>query len=357
MQKMINAENALFFYRLQSFPYHKKFFKSFVNRNFLTLSKTINFLELDIESVCEIFKSSQLNITSELEVLMAQESWVGYDPMRRKKHLIKLLLTVRLHLLSNHALINLHRFFAYNKREECLFVVKQVYQDKESCRNTLNLCSTPRYCSEDAINVLFYKSSDVNSWKHYEQGINNKSLTSLPTYPNLKVNDYYFQAVFIAGEVFCIINDSKLVMKIHKYSVRNNSWENCGQIHGYDLFNFSACAFFGKIFLLGGQTKNPNSELQVENIIHKDCYEIDPITMASRYTIRPISGLNRSRASAASAVFEGHIVVAGGIGNGGVVLKTAEKYDQFPNAWSRMPSMVSEGVCHLVPVKSKLFAI
>ena len=45
------------------------------------------------------------------------------------------------------------------------------------------------------------------------------------------------------------------------------------------------------------------------------------------------------------------------MGDNGVALKTAEKYDYLADAWSQMPSMVSEGVCHLVAVKSKLFAI
>ena len=99
-------------------------------------------------------------------------------PQAEKKHSEELLLTVRLKLLSKHALNQLHDVFAFRNSEECPVVIKEVLEDKESCRNKLNLCSTPR--GEEGINVLFYDTSDVNSPEHFQQGIGNKkSMTKL----------------------------------------------------------------------------------------------------------------------------------------------------------------------------------
>ena len=59
---------------------------SYIESRFATISETQNFLELDIRRVLEILRSSQLFITSELEVCGAAERWMSGNDSERSKH-------------------------------------------------------------------------------------------------------------------------------------------------------------------------------------------------------------------------------------------------------------------------------
>ena len=70
--------------------------------------------------------------------------------------------------------------------------------------------------------------------------------------------------------------------------------------------------------------------------------------------------MRKSRTDADCAVFEGRIVVSGGMGNNNndEVLNGVESYDSIGNNWSSMPNMVyPESLHSLVIVRNKLFVI
>ena len=68
------------------------------------VAETSGFLELDIFSVKKILQSSNLCITSEIEVFHAANYWVCHNSEQRSKFAKDLLLSVRLPLLSEPAL-------------------------------------------------------------------------------------------------------------------------------------------------------------------------------------------------------------------------------------------------------------
>ena len=78
--------------------------KAYIHCWFTTVAETKNFLELDIESVKKVLSSSDLHVTSEIEVFNAADAWIRYKFDERKKHSKALLMTVRLSLLSINAL-------------------------------------------------------------------------------------------------------------------------------------------------------------------------------------------------------------------------------------------------------------
>ena len=65
---------------------------------------TQNFLELDYFLVAKILASSDLVITSEVEVYNAADRWLKYKIEERRKFAKHLLLKVRLPLLSDNTL-------------------------------------------------------------------------------------------------------------------------------------------------------------------------------------------------------------------------------------------------------------
>ena len=67
--------------------------------------------------------------------------------------------------------------------------------------------------------------------------------------------------------------------------------------------------------------------------------------------------MNDNRLHAASTVFEGRVVIAGGYNDDGI-LRTVEAYDHVADEWSYMPSMINESYKHnMIAISNKLFAI
>ena len=65
-----------------------------------------------------------------------------------------------------------------------------------------------------------------------------------------------------------------------------------------------------------------------------------------------------AKACAACAVFDGKVVVSGGLDGNRTALNTAQCYDVVADEWSSMPGMVEGKSNHaLVAVKNKLFVI
>ena len=68
--------------------------------------------------------------------------------------------------------------------------------------------------------------------------------------------------------------------------------------------------------------------------------------------------MNEARVCAACVVFNGNIVVSGGMDNNEDELNTVESYDVFADKWTSMPNMINNFVCHnLVVVNNKLFVV
>ena len=72
---------------------------------------------------------------------------------------------------------------------------------------------------------------------------------------------------------------------------------------------------------------------------------------------KEIAEMNVSRCDLSCAVFEGNIVVSGGL-NTNENLNSVEAYDHVANTWTNMPNMVEERCHHKsVAVKNKLFIV
>ena len=74
---------------------------SYIERCFSIVSDNESFLELELNFISKILASSELLITSEIDVLKIANRWLNYNIQQRTKYDKDLLLKVRLHLLSN----------------------------------------------------------------------------------------------------------------------------------------------------------------------------------------------------------------------------------------------------------------
>ena len=337
---------------------------SYIQRCFAMVVESQNFLELEFKQVAKILASSELSLHSEFEVINAANKWLKENSKERNKFAKRLLLLVRLRLLSDHALRNiLGNTSSFTQNNECVDILEAILSDKE---NFLEQMSSKyyisRYCNQNIFNILICGGCDdenktVSSFKQIDGNTfkNVKVLPSMLEYRNFP------QAVCLKDEVYVFGgNNSKegdiwydgdyrhgLVMSIEKYSLSTNTWNRVTDMYD-NRSDYCACAFMDKIFIIGGLSA------------YRLCETNSCVQFNTKDNLwKEVAGMNEARRYAACAVFEGRIVVSGGVGaNGQNELNTVESYDVIANRWSSMPNMIHRQDCHrLLVVKSKLFVI
>ena len=325
---------------------------AYIERCFQMVDEAPNFLHLDINTVVRILGSSELNNHSEIEVFSAAINWLEHDIEERSKYAKQLLLKVRLTLLSEHAFEHIsNRKSLVCKNIELSKTLNEVLQNQK----TLFLASTDkyitsRYCSQNKFNVLICggrnKQCLVVRNVHQVEG---NTLKYVKDVSKMKVERIYFEAVSLKGEVYAFGGHKKgrgVIKSVEKYSPSFNTWKKVA-----DMFDkreyFCTCAFMDKIFILG-------AFYEKGNVVTSSCIYFD----IRQDNFVEVSKMIHARMSAACVVFQGKIVISGGMENDNNELNSVESYDVFSNKWSLMPSTTNIYSYHsLVVVKDKLFVI
>ena len=140
---------------------------------------------------------------------------------------------------------------------------------------------------------------------------------------------------------------------IEKYSLANNTWEYVGRMYN-DIKRFCACAFMDQIYIIGGMAQGLDVQIYDEDDYTDLCMEFN--TKYNKWI--QVARMNEVRSYAASAVFEGKIVVSGG--NFGEIKNTVEAYDRVDNSWTPMPKMIEGRNGHAsvgMRLRNRLFVI
>ena len=355
----ISAENVATFYQLAKYFNLQKLLKicfSYIERCFTMFVESLNFLELEFTFVAKILRSSNLEITSELEVFEGADTWLRYNKIKRSKFAKDLLLKVRLPLLSDHAVNHiLQKPSVFNEIDECVIILKKVLESKEYFypRKFIDFY-TNRYCNQKSFNILIcggfnYKFNETSQRIHELDVIDFKNGKDLPSMIERRSDP---TAVFLKGEIYVYGGYQRMEYKdsIEKYSPRTKSWKKVSKLQDHRV-EFCSCVLIDKIYVIGGR-----EDLENWNALNS-CLEYDVKGNEWRET----AAMNEARYIAACTVFQGKIVVSGGCFEDfrglDIILNTVEVYDHVANSWSYMPEMV-EGTGHhsLVAIKNKLYA-
>ena len=218
--------------------------------------------------------------------------------------------------------------------------------------------SSTRYCNQNNFNCLF--CGDINYFGRYDSDdelgfvdqIDGRNFTKSAKFPSLTNNrrfdGFRTTTIFLKGDIYlfdCLDNSADFnILKVEKYSIVNDSLEVVA-----DMFNdrrgFCACGFLDKVFFVGGNLEEEITDTCIQ-FVTKD------------YTWKDVASMNEARFSAACTVFEGRVVVSGGLNNNDITLNTVEAYDHVADEWSYMPNMIEAGCGHhLVAVRNKLFVM
>ena len=109
--------------------------------------------------------------------------------------------------------------------------------------------------------------------------------------------------------------------------------------------NYCVCSFMKCIYVVGGRFTYQSK---------KTCLKYT--TIDSKW--KSIANLNNSRTFASCTVFEGKIVVSGGVLNRHKRFKSVEAYDHHENKWTYLPDMINERSGHgSISMGNKMFVI
>ena len=352
IRSKVNNGNVATYYQIAScFSLKKLRTKAccYIKRLFTLVCETLNFLELDYTQVAQIISSSELRIDSELEVLDAADNWVKYDYLNRKKYAKDLLLKIRLSMLSNNILNRIGKMnITFNKIDDCVVTLKDISQNiKNVYENKSSNFYSKRFCSQNSFDIIVsggytYGSNDEPIFfktvqRHFQ------NLSEVKELPSILSRRYDHKSIYCRGDIYVVggSENYSLLNSIEKYSLVTNKWEQVGNIPDLRK-HFCACAFMDQILLFGGEGTSSYSD---------SCKQFD----TKRNDLKEIKKMCETRSLAASAIFEGRVVVLGGCNNAGS-LNTVEEYTS--DTWSSMPNMIERRQGHSsVAVKNKLYVI
>ena len=348
----VNAQNVSFYYKLSGVFDLKSFSNatfSLIERFFTTVAGSQNFFQLDFDLVRKILKSSQLHITSELEVFDAAESWISQNSRKRKELAQSLLQTVRLPLLSKAQLNSLlGDTSTICSNSKCRNVVIGVLENKE---NTL-LSSSTRHCNDNLFGIVFSEGEKIGPRKQALTLVSGNKLRKNKVLTTINKNFARgYEAVILNGELYILANRStKNSVSIKKYLSASDAWENQVDFDFRD--RFCVCAFMSSVYVLGGDLLD-------------SCLKFD----AKSRKIEEVAKMNEARWSAACCVYQGKIVACGGYTmnyyyiDGNEYFETnisnsVEAYDSSADEWSRMPPMIEAVYKHsLVVAGNNLYVL
>ena len=357
IKNKLNVQNSLTFYLLTKYFKLSSLIKttfSYIERSFTMIVETKSFLELDVINIFKIFRSSNLLITSELEVFDSADKWLSYNIKERSKFAKDLLLTIRFPLLSECTLkYLLEKSSSFIDIKGCYKLLQEISERKGIVfQNKSSNYYKSRFCSQDMFDIYVCGGFDKNAKAVGKvRQIHVNTFKNIEYFPSMMKDRTGSQAVCVNGEVYVFAgwNDSfKCINSVEKYSRSTKTWNIISSTYDKRQ-NFCACSFMSTVFVIGGNTDNTatNSCLRFDT---KDC------------SWKEVAGMNEARTYAACAVFEERIVVCGGFGNrlrnNLRDFNSVESYDVTADAWTPMPNMIEPRMGHsLVAVVDKLFVL
>ena len=366
----INIQNAAkYFQVVNTFNQAKleKLILSYIERCFTMICKTNGFLEIDFPYLSKILASSELLITSELQVYNSARDWIGFDHKERCKFSKDLLLKVRMPLLPDGIFMTLQKTFhktpllsPFVKTEDWLSVINEILNNKgKYYQGKSSIYYTNRYNSQDMFYFLFLGGQELTSNKVKEASvkqINGKDFKSVEHFTELSRSiQCLYDAAYVNGELYEFgSNHNNLnLMVVEKYSAETKTWSAVGDINHIHNNFMRLCVFMDKIFVVGGLDDESDT-------VTSEIFALD--TNKSKW-IRcdELARMKMGRANIACAVFQGRLVASGGFSGGRYdrqILNSVEAYDDASNSWSGMPNMIAPRQHHdLVAMKNKLFVI
>ena len=296
--KTVDHNNVCFHFETSKCFYqidlHKSTFKC-IQRWLCLLIDNNKHLDMSYDFIKKVLSFSELDTTSEIELINFVDSWVNHDTTQRSKFAMSLLRNVRLSLLSNAALYKLLADDnSFSKRSDCKNYIEKTITNKKAKSNDPScIDSQNRYCSQkEEFDIILGGKTSSNTFNVYkldEQRISDETVIIEKLGRN-SVN----HITFINGIIYFF--SSKAVYSYSVITKQVNVVSFSENIEGYYSHYSAFCSFMGKVYIIGRAD------------VSRCCTTFDPKT--NTWEEKPKMRVNRI--GPACTVFCGKIVVSGG---------------------------------------------
>ena len=310
---------------------------SYLNKHFVDVALSEEFLQSSKENVVDILSRSELNVSNEEQVFKAVTDWIRYDFDGRQEIMPELLQHVRLPLL----------------RPEFLTDVVQMDPAAKSCLSCRDLVDKakdyhlmperrsqfppnmiqPRYCSEiqDVIYAVGGVTSAGEALNTVERYTSNNR--HWETVSPMKICRSRVGVAVFEGKLFAIggFDGTNRLDSAEVYDPETDEWRSIPSMQ--EKRSALGCvAFESQIFVCGGY--DGISSLN-------SCEVYSP----GKETWHRINVMNKSRSAGAVCVFEGSVFVLGGH-DGLSIFNSVERYDRRLDKWNPGTMMISRRCRH-----------
>ncbi|XP_046575253.1 LOW QUALITY PROTEIN: kelch-like protein 10 [Haliotis rubra] len=294
-------------------------------------SNSNEFLQLDVEEVCEILGSDDLNVKNEEIVFDAVLRWIDFDPEKRKCQIARLLKTIRLGLLTTQYFVEKVKSHPYVKEiDACKPIIietlKFLYdldmdEDKEVDLN--NPLAKPRVPHE----ILFViggwsGGSPTNMVETYDTRadrwiVSNNVDTGPRAYHGTVALD---QHIYVIGG----FDGMEYFNSVRVFNPINSQWTEAAPMNAKRCY-VSVAVLDKFIYAMGGFDGHVRQNT-AERYLKKN----------NQWSL--IQPMNHQRSDASATTLEGKIYICGGF-NGQECLNTAECFDPNTNQWTLITPM------------------
>ena len=361
---------------------------NFINKNFVLVSKSEEFLNLSADEVIEWVSSDDVEIRSEDEMFEVVISWVEHSPDRRKECLLGLLRYVRLTLVTPSYLHS--KILKNGLIEDSKDCVKLVLKSMENLANQQDgsLCENPRKCLETHVHCLLACGGhtktptqpsdltccfvpDTGKWYRLTNMIWRRTfhavvscqgfvysldglvsgamskeverfdptfnlwakIAPLPTALGLYTGVTALNGLlYVCGGTTSWGKTRKNSKNMFAYNTKTNTWQECApMVHGRQ--GLCALAADQHIYAIGGREESGSATDTVQRF--------DP--WSNMWML--VSSMTEKRSFSCGAIFKNKIVVFGGCPISNVGTASAEVYDTGEDQWQTIPNMQVPRFC------------
>ena len=341
IQSLCFSNCIMAFYIAENYqcPELLKHAKDFIFANFMSVTESEDFLNLNMGQLEEWISSDRIRLNSEEEVFQVIVKWMEKSESRKHERFFQLFRHIRLIYLSHAFVFNSilpHPLVKSDKTctEFVLNAMKKVSDASEECY----FVQPPRSClktHEDCLvafgkkKIFCYLPSEKTWYKLANMLTKRRVGRTMGTFH---------------GKLYTVRNNSAGSCTIEQYDPSGNSWTAVKSTAGMITCRSPSLVYFqGFLYLING-TKNGN---EVTNSVHK--YNPDTNLW------QEVAPLGIARRSVCVVADRNSLYAIGGESDG-KCLDVAERFDPQRNSWIRIASTLERKMCsHGAIVNNRVF--
>uniref|UniRef100_A0A6A7FTI1 Kelch-like protein diablo n=3 Tax=Hirondellea gigas TaxID=1518452 RepID=A0A6A7FTI1_9CRUS len=305
----------------------------YLQKHFVHVAESEEFLNLNFDDVLEIISRDELNVPSESCVFEAAMSWVKRDLEKRNDHLPEMLTKIRLPLLTPQYLSdNVATEILIKSSHNCRDLLDEAkdYHLMPERRSLMTAFRTRPRCCNDIVGLIYAVGGITKS---------GDSLSTVEVFDPVVGRWQMAESMsMLRSRVGVVVMNKKLyaiggydghdrLSTVEVFDVRQKSWSKVAPMN-CKRSAVGAAVLQDQLYVCGGYDG-------CASLNTVECYKPDEDSWLM------LTSMSNHRSAAGVVAFDGHVYAIGGH-DGLSIFESVERYDPTTGCWSVVASMVSK---------------